>query len=124
MHKRSENCRDEQGRWDPGGGQLEFGERLDEAVLREVREEYGCKGIIQEQLPAISILRRHNGKNTHWVAVPFFIKVNPKEVKINDPDKITELGWFTLDKLPSPIHSGFNYLFTNHPKYFKKYIKK
>ncbi len=36
LHKRSKNTRDENGRWDPGGGQLEFGEKPEKGVLREV----------------------------------------------------------------------------------------
>ncbi len=28
LHKRSENCRDEKGRWDCGGGAMELGETL------------------------------------------------------------------------------------------------
>ena len=39
LQKRSQQCRDEQGRWDIGGGAVEFGESLDDAVLRELREE-------------------------------------------------------------------------------------
>lgn len=62
FHKRSKNCRDEQGAWDPGGGQLEFGQSLENSVLREVIEEYGCAGEIQGLLPAHSIFRTSNGK--------------------------------------------------------------
>ena len=39
LQKRSQNCRDEQGRWDIGGGALEFGEKLEDAVRREVKED-------------------------------------------------------------------------------------
>jgi 8-oxo-dGTP pyrophosphatase MutT (NUDIX family) len=46
MHKRSSNCRDEQGRWDAGSGKLEQSLSLEENVLQEVLEEYGCKGEI------------------------------------------------------------------------------
>ena len=35
MHKRSQNCRDEQGRWDLGAGALEHGESVKKAVERE-----------------------------------------------------------------------------------------
>lgn len=62
FHKRSKSCRDEQGAWDPGSGKLEFGLTPEQNVLQEILEEYGCKGTIQEQLPAHSIFRELNGK--------------------------------------------------------------
>lgn len=121
LHKRSKNCRDEHGRWDPGSGQLNFGCTPEENVLREVAEEYGCKGEIQEQLPIHSIFREWDGKKTHWLAIPFFVKVDPEKVKNNEPEKIDEIGWFSLDKLPKPLHTGFNFTFTNYREYFEKY---
>jgi 8-oxo-dGTP diphosphatase len=121
LHKRSKNCRDEQGHWDPGGGKLEFGQSLEESVLREVKEEYGCKGVVQEVLPAHSVLRKMNGVNTHWVAVPFFILVDRNKVTINEPTKIDEIGWFKLDKLPKPLHTGFAGTFKKYKTYFEKY---
>ena len=47
----------------------------------------------------------------HWVAIPFFVKVDPRVVKNNEPHKIEEIGWFTIDNLPEPLHSGFAYSF-------------
>jgi len=73
LQKRSIRCRDEQGRWDNGGGQLEFGEDFADGLLRELAEEYGCEGIIEEQLPPLSILRQHEGRTTHWVQIGFFV---------------------------------------------------
>ena len=119
LHKRSNKCRDEHGKWDPGSGQLELGLTPEENVLKEVEEEYGCKGIIQKRLPAHSILREWDGHKTHWLAIPFFILVNPEEVKNNEPEKIEELGWFALDQLPEPLHTGFNFTFTKFKKDFK-----
>jgi len=121
LHKRSKNCRDEQGRWDAGGGQLEFGQTPEESVLREVEEEYGCRGKIQEVLPAYSILRNLEGKNTHWVGIPFFILVDKNEVKINEPEKIDEIGWFKLDNFPKPLHMGFTGALKRYKEYFEKY---
>lgn len=122
FHKRSKKCRDEQGKWDTGSGQLEFGLTPEENVLKEVREEYGCNGIIQNCLPAHSIFRIHNDQKTHWVAIPFFILVNPKDVRINDPDKIEKIKWYMLHDLPKPLHTGFAYTFKHYKEYFKKYI--
>ena len=124
MHRRTKECRDEHERWDAGSGKLEFNLSLEENVLREVLEEYGCKGEIQEQLPAHNIFREWNGEKTHWLAVPFVVKVNPQEVTIGEPNKISEIGWFTIDQLPGPLHSGFAYTFNRYKDYFKKYLGK
>ena len=121
MQKRSVQCRDEHGRWDPGSGRLEIELSLEENVLKEVLEEYGCKGEIVGSLPAHDIFRIQNGIKTHWIAVPFFVKVNPKEVKIGEPHKMEEIGWFTIDNLPEPLHSGFAQTLEKYESFFKSY---
>jgi ADP-ribose pyrophosphatase YjhB (NUDIX family) len=123
MHKRSKTARDEQDKWDFGGGQLDFGEQPQEGVLREVKEEWGVKGVIQEQLAAHSIFRMQNGVKTHWLAIPFFVKVNVKKAKIVEEGKFSEMGIFKLAKLPKPLHSGVKYTMKHYPKSFKKYEK-
>lgn len=122
LHKRSKNCRDEHGRWDPGSGKLEFGLTPEDNVLKEVREEYGCKGIIQKRLPAHSIFRTHNRKKTHWLAIPFFVLVNPKKVKNNDPAKIDEIEWFKLNALPKPLHTGFQFTLKHYKDHFSDFM--
>lgn len=124
MHKRTKECRDEHGRWDTGSGKLELDLSLEENVLREVLEEYGCKGEIQEQVPAHDIFREHDGVKTHWIAVPFFIKVNHEEVKNGEPHKIEEIQWFSIDQLPEPLHTGFAYTFNRYKNLFEKYLRK
>ncbi len=124
LHKRTTECRDEHNRWDAGSGKLEFNLSLEENVLKELEEEYGCKGKIESQLPAHDILREHDGKKTHWIAVPFFIRVNPEDVKNNEPHKIAEIGWFELDKLPEPLHTGFAYTLNKYKEYFEKVLNK
>lgn len=124
FHKRSNNCRDEKGRWDWGGGRLEFGETLDEAVLREVQEEYGVVGKIQEQLSAFSAVWVEDGIKVHWVKIPFFIKIDVKKARIMEPDKATEIGIFTLDNLPRPLHSGVHATMSRNKKCFEKYKKR
>jgi 8-oxo-dGTP diphosphatase len=121
LHKRSQNCRDEQGRWDAGGGKLEFGVSLEENVLREVKEEYGCVGVIEEQLPPLDIFREHDGAKTHWVAVTFFVRVNRDEARNNEPESIDEIGWFRLDNLPAPLHTGLQHTIKTLAPYFEKY---
>jgi ADP-ribose pyrophosphatase YjhB (NUDIX family) len=106
MHKRSQNCRDEQGRWDNGGGAHEFGDDIEQTIKREIKEEYGAKAF---NLKFIKVYDAHrqldDGTPTHWLAVLYAAEVNPSQVKNNEPHKIDEIGWFTLDNLPKPLHS-------------------
>jgi len=121
MHQRGEECRDERGTWDFGGGQLEMFLSLEENVLKELKEEYGCKGEIQEQLPAHPNFRIINGIKTHWLVIPFFVKVDLKKVKIQEPGKMAKIDFFTLDNLPRPLHSGVKKTMKLYAPYFEKY---
>lgn len=111
LHKRSKNCRDEKGTWDCGGGKVEVGLTLEDNVLKEVKEEYCCDAIIQEQLPAVTLLRlTPEGVLTHWIVVPFILLIdenNKRKVRIGDKEKMDEWGWFPFHDLPQPLHSGF-----------------
>lgn len=108
LQKRSKNCRDEQGRWDIGGGAVEFGETFDEAIIREVREEY-CTDIIEMKLNKVfTALRKHEGTPTHWIGINYTVLVDPATVSIGEPHKVDELGWFGAKTLPEPMHSMFH----------------
>lgn len=106
LQKRSAKCRDEQGTWDCGGGKLEFGESFEAAVAREVREEYLADAHDITFCGVHNVLRDNNGTPTHWVALTFAVRVDPAEVGIGEPEKVDELGWFTMDALPAPLHSA------------------
>lgn len=105
LHKRSSNCRDEQGRWDNGGGALEFGEDFESALRREVKEEYCTDALETQFLTATNVLRKNGDTHTHWVALIFTVRVDPGQVAIGEPEKMDDIGWFTKDNLPSPLHS-------------------
>lgn len=124
LHKRGKKARDEQGKWDFGGGQLHIGEEVQVGVLREVKEEWGVDGKIQEQLEAHSIFRIQNGIKTHWLAIPFFIKVDIEKARIMEPEKFSEMGIFTLDNLPKPLHSGAMHTMKYYAEIFNKYKSK
>lgn len=120
MAKRSENCRDEHGRWDIGGGGLEFGEEIEDAIKKEVKEEYCTEVLEYEFLGFRNVHREHNGKKTHWVTLDFKVKIDSKKVKNGEPHKFDEVKWFTLDNLPQNIHSK-NPEFIN--RYYEKLVK-
>ena len=35
----------------------------------------------------------------------FKVLVDPKQVKIGEPDKFDDIGWFEIDNLPDKLHS-------------------
>jgi len=123
LHKRQAASRDECGVWDTGGGKLEHGMTLRENVLKEIEEEYGVKGKIDEELPRYEIFREHEGKKTHWIAFPFIVRIDPKKVRNLEPHKIAEFGWFKFGKFPKPLHTGCAIGLKQNKKYFQKYAK-
>lgn len=120
--KRSEKCRDEHGMWECGGGGLKFGETIEDALWRELEEEYGCSGEIDVVCPPSTSVREKDGVRSHWLSLPYIIRVDRAEVKLNEPEKMTEIGWFRLDNLPQPLHSECTHEIELHEEHFKKYL--
>lgn len=102
MHQRGPGCRDHHYTWDWGGGGVEYGERLEEAVLREVAEEYGVVGIVEQQLPVCEFIEDNN----HWVIHNYIVYIaDPASVQTTEPEKVTNIQWFAIDALP---HHAFH----------------
>ena len=124
MAKRSQNARDEHGTWDVGGGGLKWGVTAKENVIREVEEEYGTTPKDVEFLGYRDVFRTLNDNtSTHWLALDFIVLVNRDQVKINEPDMFDNFGWFTLDDLPSPLHSQLHHTFENNKDKLKIILK-
>lgn len=118
MHKRSDKCRDEQGRWDCGSGSMEFGESFEDGVSREILEEYAVEPKELKLCGVRNVIREHNGRPTHWVAVVFAALVDRDQVKMNEPEKMDDLNWFSVDNLPDTLHSQF----LTHLEFVRKII--
>jgi ADP-ribose pyrophosphatase YjhB (NUDIX family) len=117
LHKRSQKCRDEQGRWDAGGGGLKFGEKIEDALVREIKEEYCATPKEIRFLGYRDVFREQDGVKTHWIAFDHQVLLDPGEVKIGEPEKCDELRWVTLDEIKhftEELHSQF-------PAFFDKY---
>lgn len=119
LQKRSNKARDEHNRWDCGGGAVRFGETFEEAVKREMKEEYCCVPIKLDFAGVNNVLRVNQGIKTHWVCLIYAVLVDPKRVKIGDKKKIDDLRWFRKNKLPKPLHS----MYINHLKFIERYIR-
>jgi len=117
MSKRSQNCRDEQGRWEVAGGGLKWGLSPEDNIRREVKEEFDATAKSIEFMGYRNVFRElDDGTPTHWLMMDYAVEIDPKEAKRNEPDMADEIGWFTLDTQPTPTHS-------QHETFMKKYQK-
>lgn len=101
LTKRSKKTRNEKSKWEAPGGQVKFGETREQAVKREMKEELGIEiEIVRVLHTADEILK--NDKQ-HWIPTTFIVKIKKGHPKILEPEKCDQIGWFSLDSLPSPI---------------------
>lgn len=101
LSKRSQQARNERGKWEAPGGAVDFGERREDAIVREVKEEFGVDADVTGVLQvADEILPEYK---QHWVATTFLMKIKDGSPRIMEPDKCDEIGWFSFDNLPSPM---------------------
>lgn len=107
--KRSKNSRDEQERWDIGGGSIEFGDTLENTLKKEIFEEYGTDVLQTEFLGFRDVHREHNGQKTHWISLDFKVLIDPKMVKNNEPHKFDEIRMFKRNEFPKVVHSQLPY---------------
>ena len=117
LDKRGKNARDEQGTWEFGGGAIEFGDTIEDTLRKEIQEEYCTDVLNYEFLGYRDVHRENNGTRTHWITLDFKVLVDRKKVKNGEPHKFDALEWFTMDNMPSPLHSQM-------PAYLKLYKDK
>ncbi len=100
--KRSQNAKNERGCWEAPGGAVEFGETLEHAIIREMKEELGVELELIKQMPAANHIIPD--EHQHWIPSAFISRIKEnKNPKIMEPDKCDEIGWFALDNLPQPL---------------------
>jgi 8-oxo-dGTP pyrophosphatase MutT (NUDIX family) len=114
MNKRGQNCRDEQGCWDIGGGGLEWNDTVEDTLRKEIGEEYSTDVLNFEFLGYRDVYKIANGEPVHWIALDFKVLVDKAKVKNGEPHKFDDVRWFQLDDLPAPTHSQF-------PNFLEKY---
>lgn len=101
--KRSKSVSHGKGQWSFPGGHLEFGEKPEEAAEREVFEE---TGIQIKDCKFISLSNNlYPNENKHYVTLVIQGKHVSGEPEIKEPQKCSQIGWFSLKHLPSPLFS-------------------
>jgi 8-oxo-dGTP diphosphatase len=98
LSKRGKEARNESGKWEFPGGAVEFNETLENALVREVREEYGFEISVLELLDVADHIIL--GEKQHWISPTFLCAVNSGKPVIREPHKCEAIGWFDLDRIP------------------------
>lgn len=95
--------RTDDGTWALNGGSLEFGETFDDALKREMREELGIDVIDYELICYFGGEITHhiypNKDEVYPIGLVFYIKKYLGEIT-PDYDEVSELDWFSIDRLP------------------------
>jgi predicted DCC family thiol-disulfide oxidoreductase YuxK/ADP-ribose pyrophosphatase YjhB (NUDIX family) len=90
----------EAGFWSLPGGKVEFLERAEEAVIREIAEEIGVAIALQ---PLLCLIQMIGVDGQHWVSPVYRASIEAGEPGNREPDKIAAIGWFALDDPPAPL---------------------
>jgi mutator protein MutT len=101
LAKRGQHATNERGLWEFPGGQVEYGEKLVEAITREFFEEYGMEIEAHDSLGAFDHILPE--EQQHWVSVTFIAKQMAGTPHIREPEKCEDIGWFSLSALPAPL---------------------
>jgi len=98
MARRGPQAKNERGLWEFPGGSVEFGERLADALKREMREEYGVEIAVGELLDVVDHILPSEGQ--HWVSPTFICRIASGVPTIREPGKCTEINWFAPEAVP------------------------
>lgn len=88
-----------QGQWAIPGGFVEVDESLEDAAMRELREETGLKDIPLVQLHTFGQLGRD--PRMRVISVAYLALAHYAQVAPRAGDDAAEVGWYPIDALPS-----------------------
>ena len=101
LSQRGPLANNERGLWEFPGGAVEFGERLADALCREMREEYCIEIEVGELLDVVDHILPDEGQ--HWVSPSFLCRIVSGEPVIREPGKCSAVGWFLPQDIPANL---------------------
>ena len=99
--RRGPLAKNERGLWEFPGGAVEFGERLVDALRREIHEEYGIEIAVGELLDVADHILPAEGQ--HWVSPSYLCRVVSGTPSIREPGKCSAIAWFTPEEIPDDL---------------------
>ncbi|MBE0695945.1 MAG: NUDIX domain-containing protein [Anaerolineaceae bacterium] len=101
LAQRGPLAKNERGLWEFPGGSVEFGEKLSDALRREIREEYGMEIEVGALLDVVDHILP--GEGQHWVSPTYVCHPLSGEPRILEPGKCTAIGWFKAEDIPDVL---------------------
>lgn len=98
-----------EGCWCFPGGHLEFNESPKDCARREVLEETGLSIKNLRSGPCTNDI--FEKENKHYVTLFIVADYDLGELKLMEPDKCEQWGWFDWDKMPQPLFLPLRNLF-------------
>jgi mutator protein MutT len=98
---RTENSRNEPGKWTFPGGGVEFGETIFGCAKREALEE---AGIEVEPFRLVKVIDHIiPDEEQHWVNPIVEARIVSGSPCVREPQKMSEWNWFSLENLPENL---------------------
>lgn len=101
---RGKKAKNEVGKWEIPGGAVEFGETIEQALKREIKEELDIEIELGEMLQLCDHIIPEDKQ--HWVSPTYICKVVSGVPKNLEPGKCDQIGWFSVEeaeKMPLSI---------------------
>lgn len=86
--------------WSLPGGKVDFLERVEHAVRREIREEVGVDIVLVRRLGVTEMI---GIDDQHWVSPVYLARIDSGEPENREPDKLAAVAWFAIDAPPQPL---------------------
>jgi 8-oxo-dGTP diphosphatase len=103
LQKRTDKTNSNAGEWSRPGGTVEFGEKVEDALIREIQEELNIGIEIIKFLEYTDNILIESGVKKHWLALGFLARIKSGKLQNLEPEKHIEMKWFSLDNLPHDL---------------------
>lgn len=90
----------EAGCWNLPGGKVDFGERVETAVAREILEEIG---VVIEVTRSLGLTQMIGIDDQHWISPIYMARIVSGEPRNLEPHKHEALVWADLTAPPEPL---------------------
>ncbi|MEY9974047.1 8-oxo-dGTP diphosphatase [Lysinibacillus sp. RC46] len=91
----------EAGCWSLPGGKVDYMETIENAIIREIKEELG----VDIDITGLVCVTNHiiQTENIHYVAPTFAARITNGEVRNREPHALEKVHWFSIDEIPENI---------------------